>query len=133
MKEAEILQLSAEPNELKEIDSGIWALGKSMSKQAHAFGASTDNDAELSASNAQESDGRRTVVAARRAESLGTDSNEFKARAVALWGNGKTQAEAIQVAAEEMGIVLKQSYSSHPGSHFDRWRKQGFLSRESLT
>jgi hypothetical protein len=95
--------------------------------------AFTHNDAELTASNAQESDGRGTVVAGRRTESLGTDSKEFKARAVALWRNGKTQAEAIRVAAEEMGIVLKQSYSSYPGSHFDRWRKQGFWSRESFT
>jgi hypothetical protein len=36
MKEAEIPQLSAELNELKEIDSGIWALAKSIAKQADA-------------------------------------------------------------------------------------------------
>jgi hypothetical protein len=29
-----------------------------------------------------------------------------------------------------MGITLKRSYSAYPGSHFDRWRKQGFWSKE---
>jgi hypothetical protein len=28
---------------------------------------------------------------------------------------------------------LNRSYSAYPGSHFDRWRKQGFWSKESST
>jgi hypothetical protein len=55
-----------------------------------------------------ESGGSHGVLAARGAESLGTDSKEFKTRAIAL----------------------KNSYGAYPESHFDRWRKQGFWSRE---
>jgi hypothetical protein len=135
MKEAGIQPLSAELNELKEIDSGIWALGKSMSKQAKELSTFTEDDAELApefaAGNRYASDGSRTVLAARGAASLGTDSREFKSRAIELWKAGRTQAEAIKVAAEEMGIALKRSYSAYPGSHFDRWRKQGFWSKGS--
>jgi hypothetical protein len=131
MKEAGIQPLSAELNELKEIDSGIWALGKSISKQVKELSAFTEDEPELAAGNRYVSDGSRTVLAARGAAPLGTDSKQFKARAIALWKGGRTQADAIRVAAEEMGIALKRSYSAYPGSHFDRWRKQGFWSRHS--
>jgi hypothetical protein len=130
MREAGIQPLSAELNELKEIDSGIWALGKSISKQAKELGASTEDDPELPAGKRREAGGSGTALATRGAERLGTDSKEFKTRAIALWQGGRTQADAVKVAAEEMGITLKRSYSAYPGSHFDRWRKQGFWSKE---
>ena len=56
---------------------------------------------------------------------IGTDSPEFKQRAVEL-ARTMTQKEAIQRAAGDFGIKLKPSYLRYPGSHFDRWRKQGF-------
>jgi hypothetical protein len=133
MKEAGIQPLAAELNELKEIDSGIWALGKSISKQAHELSTFTETDSDLVAGSRDESDGPRTAVAVRSAAPLGTDSKEFKCRAIALWKGGRTQADAIKVAAEEMAIALKRSYRAYPGSHFDRWRKQGFWSKESST
>jgi hypothetical protein len=30
----------------------------------------------------------------------------------------------------EMRIDLKDSYQRYPGSHFDRWRKQGHWNRQ---
>lgn len=126
MKEAEIHPLAAELNELKDIDSGIWAMGKSMFKHSNELRAFTEDDPEVTSSNSYETDRRPLPLAARGAKRLGTDSAEFKTRAVALWKGGRTQADAIQVAAEEMRITLKRSYSAYPGSHFNRWRKQGF-------
>lgn len=133
MKEAAIPPLSAELNELKEIDSGIWGLGESMSKHAHEFSTFADNDSESGTNNHPSSVAPRTAPATPGAEALGTDSKEFKTRAIALWRGGKTQADAIKAAAEEMGIALKRSYSAYPGSHFDRWRKQGFWHKETST
>jgi hypothetical protein len=121
MKEAGIQPLSAELNELKEIDSGIWALGRSMSKHALEL-SRLENDG----TGDQISSAPPEASAAEHAPALGTDSKEFKARAIELWRGGRTQADAIKVSAAEMGIALKPSYSSYPGSHFDRWRKQGF-------
>jgi hypothetical protein len=133
LKEAEIPQLQAELNELKEIDSGMWALGRAMVQQAKGFESSADEELESTASGRQRSDGPRkhSGAGARAAEPPhGTDSREFKARAIELWKGGDTQVAAIKKAAEEMGISLPPSYSNYPGSHFDRWRKQGFWSRE---
>ena len=130
MKEAEIPQLSAELNELKEIDSGISALGRAMFKQAKELTLSED-DLESTEHHPQalpDLASRRNAVAKDRP---GTDSKEFKMRAIVLWKGGRTQADALQVAAKEMGITLKKSYSRYPGSHFDRWRKQGFWKRDS--
>ncbi len=129
MKEAGIPPLTAELNELKEIDSGIWALGKALAKQVMALGSLSDD--ELSGADPSQPSGPHIVVAVRSKKPLGTDSTEFKARAVELWKSGKTQADAIQMTAREMGIALKRSYSTYPGSHFDRWRRQGYWSRES--
>lgn len=132
MKEAGIQPLSAELNEIKEIDSGIWALGKSISKQANELGQLSDDGLDFTDSDRHESSGPRALLAARGPERLGTDSKAFKARAIELWKAGRTQADAVRIAAEEMGLALKRSYSAYPGSHFDRWRKQGFWSKETL-
>jgi hypothetical protein len=113
------------PGARSAIPEGIWSWKKNGTRATFS-----ENEPELTQSVPHESAGSRSIVATRGAESLGTDSKEFKARAVALWKGGKTQADAIKAAAEEMGIALKQSYSAYPGSHFDRWRKQGFWSKE---
>lgn len=132
LKEAEIPQLSAEFNELKEIDSGIWALGRAMVQQAKGFDSSADEEVEATGGGQRTADNPRkhSGAGARAADPPhGTDSREFKARAIELWKGGSTQVAAIKRAAEEMGIALPQSYSNYPGSHFDRWRKQGFWKR----
>ena len=54
-----------------------------------------------------------------------TNSPEFKNRALGYCQSMK-QAEAIQRAATDLNINLKPSYLQYPGSHIDRWRKQGF-------
>ncbi len=58
---------------------------------------------------------------------IGTGSKEFKSLAVEYKNKkGLTQGKAIKKAAEDLGINLKPSYLQYPGSHFERWRKQGF-------
>lgn len=92
---------------MKDIHSGIWALGKSISSTAK-------DHIELGGGDAlPEPNGQHAP---------GTDSKEFKTRAVELWKGGKTQANAIKTTSEEMGITLKQSYIAYPGSHCDRWQ-----------
>lgn len=58
----------------------------------------------------------------------GTNSDAFKRRAVEL-SKSLNQRNAIKQAAKEFGIDLSPtpSYLRYPGSHFDRWRKQGFV------
>ncbi|WP_152570809.1 hypothetical protein [Massilia sp. LC238] len=59
--------------------------------------------------------------------SVGTGCGAFKRRAVELHRSGKPQSQAIIEAARELDINLPASYIDHPGSHFDRWRKQGIV------
>ena len=56
-----------------------------------------------------------------------TGSEVFKRRAVELHKAGRTQGEAIREAAKQFNIDLSSSYTAYPGSHFDRWRKQGYV------
>jgi hypothetical protein len=67
MKEAGIQPLVAELNELKEIESGIWALG-SMLKQANALRTFMDNDLDSTAGARCDSGRSRLGLAARGAE-----------------------------------------------------------------
>jgi hypothetical protein len=59
---------------------------------------------------------------------LSTNDPKFRERAIAHWKSGSTtQTAAMQKAAQEFGITLKKSYVAHAGSHFGRWRDQGYL------
>jgi hypothetical protein len=124
VNEAGIRPLSAEINQLKDMDSGIWALGKSISSRAKELIESMDEDLKESSNVVRGAGDGQPLLEVEY--TLGTESKEFKTRAIELWRQGKTQANAIQRAAQEMGISLKRSYVAYPGSHFDRWRKQGY-------
>lgn len=58
---------------------------------------------------------------------IDTGSEVFKRRAVELHKAGRTQGEAILEAAKQFKIDLSSSYTASPGSHFGRWRKQGYV------
>ncbi|WP_395402140.1 hypothetical protein ACHMW6_28895 [Pseudoduganella sp. UC29_106] len=107
LAEAGIGPMSAQLNQLKEIDSGLWAVGKQAKR--------------LAAKQHDAPDTQEAYVM----PAISTDSEQFKHRAVELRGRGQTQLNAIVMAANELGIELKPSYLKYPGSHFDRWRKQG--------
>ena len=113
--EANLAPMSAQLGQLKELDGGLWVFGKRASAIA---AASIPDDAEGN-------DGLLEMV--EKEPAIGSDSEQFKRRAVALRNEGKTQSQAIREAAEEFGIDLKPSYLRYPGSHFDRWRKQGIV------
>jgi hypothetical protein len=115
LAEAQLAPMSAQLGQLKELDAGLWVLGKRAA--ALCAGALV-----------QEADGDDTADdSTAHAPALGSDSEQFKRRAVALRNEGRTQAQAIREAAAEFGIDLKPSYLRYPGSHFDRWRKQGMV------
>lgn len=110
LAEAGLSPLASQLQQLKEIDAGLWALGKRFSVSRVAEITSLDQEA----------------VSHFQPKALpGTDSIEFKQRAISIRNSGASQREAIVQAAREMGIELKPSYTTYPGSHFDRWRKQG--------
>ncbi|MEZ2354985.1 hypothetical protein [Caballeronia sp. RCC_10] len=112
LSEAGLGSFSSQLNQLKEIDAGLWALGKraaAIAKELVAVGESERPD---------------VAVEDARSEP-GTESERFKLRAIALRRSGKTQRQAMKDAAADLGITLKPSYLNYPGSHFERWRKQG--------
>lgn len=117
LQEAGIAPLGAPLNQLKRIDAGLWALGKRAAQLAPTIplGDSSDLDEQDASAPAQ----------AVSPATLGTDSLAFKQRAVALRNEGLTQREAILQAGAQLNIELKPSYLAYPGSHFDRWKKQG--------
>jgi hypothetical protein len=115
LAEAGLGPMSAQLNQLKEIDSGLWAVGKRAARLVAEMQSEVDG--------AEAADGSSTGA---RRRIGGTDTDEFKRRAVAIRNSGKTQRQAIIDAGAELGIALKPSYLQYPGSHFERWRKQGF-------
>jgi len=127
LNEAGISPLSAEINQLKDIDAGISAFGKSLSTRANNILQSSGDEISPPIDHPTSGTHESIHTQSRRHDAPGTESGQFKRRAIFLWKEkGKTQASAIKVAAEEMGIELKKSYIAYPGSHFDRWRKQGY-------
>ena len=54
-----------------------------------------------------------------------TSSPEFK-NAVLKYAGSMRQSAAMEHAAKEFKIHLPPSYLLYPGSHIDRWRRQGF-------
>lgn len=127
MVESGLDPMTAPLKTIKLVDAGVWALGKRLRLQANELEESAQNKLELRAI-ITDSKSDTDVVQISISTSLiyGTDSKEFKSRAVTLWKNGDTQVNAIRKAALEFGIQLKPSYTAYPGSHFDRWKKQGF-------
>lgn len=109
--EAGLGAFSSQLSQLKEIDAGIWVLGKRLSAASSTLDSQSDQDAQ--------------PLLEITASALGTDSKEFKLRAISIRKSGASQRDAIAQAAREMGIELKPSYLTYPGSHFDRWKKQG--------
>lgn len=57
----------------------------------------------------------------------GAASEEFIRRAMELHESGMPQRQAVVQAGSEFNIDLPDSYIKYPGSHFGRWRKQGYF------
>lgn len=112
LAEAGLGPMSAQLNQLKEIDAGLWAVGKRAARLVAEMQTREDDSIESPSYGAH-------------VRALGTDAGEFKRRAIAIRNSGKTQRQAIIDAAAELCIELKPSYTQYPGSHFERWRKQG--------
>jgi len=108
--EAGLSPFGSQLQQLKIIDAGLWVLGKRW--------AASQNESE----NAAEADAAPYF---QPKGPLGTDSIEFKRLAISIRNSGASQRDAIVQAAREMGVELKPSYLTYPGSQFDRWRKQG--------
>ncbi|QXI36580.1 hypothetical protein [Pseudomonas xantholysinigenes] len=111
LAEAQLAPMSARLDQLKALDAGLWVLGKRLADQ----GLEPPGHA---------SDGQSAMLPVTEL-APGTDSQAFKLRAIAIRNSGLSQRESILQAAREMDIELKSSYLNYPGSHFDRWRRQG--------
>lgn len=118
LKVANLDPLSAPLPALKEIDAGLWVIGKHAGSEANAR-AGRAARAVVLVGHGIEPAGRRTVI--------DTGSAAFKRLAVDHWKAGKTQMQSILEAANELGISLKPSYMDYPASHFHRWRLQGVV------
>lgn len=106
--------------DLKVLDAGLWVLGRRLKRLPHAVTVST---MEV---NSAVVDTHEIGEAVPHPElRTGTFSRAFKQKATD-YAKSMTQREAIERAAAELGVELKPSYLAYPGSHFDRWRKQGF-------
>jgi len=91
---------------LKEIDGGLWVFGKQMAKAARRGRkrrGKGDNDGS------------------------GTHSESFKELCFTLHKGGMSQRKAMEEAAARLNVRLKPSHLAYPGSHFHRWRRQGFV------
>lgn len=93
--------------ETKVIDFIVWQAGKA--KEVHKKVApSLDAESKNSTSRTDN-----------------TSSPEFKNR-VLQYAENMEQRKAMQLAAEELGVLLPPSYLKYSGSHVYRWRQQGF-------
>jgi len=115
LEEANLSGLNVQINKLKEIDGGLWSLGKylsSLNSEHHK-----DKNLELM-------DFDDCINSPAENQAIGTASTAFKVLCLKYHNAGLTQRAAIEKAANDLGIDLKPSYKKYPGSHFDRWRRQ---------
>ena len=103
---------TAEYRHVKRVDEALWAMGKHLkqtqkAKLPHSRGIN---------------DILNTGVHCGR---FNTSSPEFKNAVLQHAGNMR-QSEAMRQAAKELRVHLPQSYLKYPGSHINRWRRQGF-------
>ena len=97
---------------VKHVDEALWAMGKYL-KQTQQAGM------------AQPTDLNEALKGSTRYGSFTTGSPEFK-NAVLKYAGSMRQSMAMEHAARELGIHLPRSYLLYPGSHINRWRRQGF-------
>lgn len=105
--------------DLKQIDNALWAMGKAIKTQREN---NEPNARPLMP--APERNPVRPRAGQVGQQVMNTGSPEFK-RLVLSYLPAMTQREAMQRAARELNVALTSSYLQYPGSHIDRWRKQG--------
>jgi hypothetical protein len=103
---------TVEYGRVKHVDEALWSMGKHL-KQMQKAGKAQSTVLNEALSKIPHS-GRVT-----------RSSPEFK-NAVLKYACGMTQSAAMESAAREFEIRLPSSYMQYPGSHIDRWRRQGF-------
>jgi hypothetical protein len=103
---------TVEYGRVKHVDEALWAMGKHL-KQTQKAGM------------AQPTVFNGALSGTARHDSVTTSSPEFK-NAVLTYASSMRQSAAMEHAAREFGIHLPGSYLQYPGSHINRWRRQGF-------
>jgi len=98
---------TAEYDDVKHVDEALWAMGKHLKQTQKA-------------TKKQPTD----PITAHRGN-FTTSSPDFK-NTVFKYAGIMKQSAAMEQAAREFGIHLPRSYLLYPGSHIDRWRRQGF-------
>lgn len=111
--------LTSALSDLKRMDAAVWSFGK---RAAVLLKNSQDYQNESSDDVADEQ-----PRASKQERATANEAEQLRQLAIKLVHGGATQRAALKQAAQELGVVLKPSYEQYPGSHFDRWRKQGYF------
>lgn len=96
----------------KQLDEALWAFGKWM--KGH-LKTGLEANVMLNATNSERVENSNEYI----------PDYEFKRRVLSYTSNGLSQLEAMKKASDDFSIKLKDSYYLYPGSHINRWRKQG--------
>jgi hypothetical protein len=102
---------TAEYGHVKRVDEALWAMGKHLK--------------QIQKAKLPHSRGIKEILTAVHCGRFNTSSPEFKNAVLQHAGNMR-QSEAMKQAAKELGVHLPHSYLKYPGSHINRWRRQGF-------
>jgi hypothetical protein len=100
--------------QLKEVDEALWSLGRWIKRAISQPAEHTENGQEINLSQPISKEGVTY-----------TPDRQFKTEVMALVRIGVQQKEAMETVAMIRGVILPPSYLKYPGSHIDRWRKQG--------
>jgi hypothetical protein len=110
----------ADYSEVKRIDDALWSIGKHL--KLYTSGEGRDKDIKKRRTYSVQPLLRTQVD--EQTTGYDTNSPEFK-NCVLAYCTSMTQCDAMKRAANQLKVSLPPSYLAYPGSHIDRWRRQG--------
>lgn len=97
--------------EIKNIDEALWSFGKFLK--------------DMRSNQIKQNKIIQQPIDHVQHQQRFTPDDDFKSKVVMYIKNGLTQKEAMVRTANERRVTLPDSYYKYPGSHIDRWKKQG--------
>jgi hypothetical protein len=116
----------AEHARIKQVDDALWSIGKCLSGRQNSR---TKRAQRPRTSSARGSSGGQYGDPSQADGGIHTTSSPKFINRVFSYLQSMTQSQAMDRAGQEIGVKLPTSYLRHPGSHIDRWRKQGYPDR----
>jgi len=120
-----LTDLGIQPNKaslelLKNVDNALWTIGKYLKFDTKKQSSKSFIENTL------------FPEASPMETKYNTSSPEFKNLVLSYCNTGSVpQQRAMEKASKKLNITLPDSYLKYPGSHIDRWRKQGFPKKPS--